>query len=88
MEIFFFSYSLSIFIYYYLALYSFVYSSKLLAFYINFSLQPRGLYSNVFAVEIHTYMQAEVMKVMFDLGPIPAMYDGVSFLLYIFGWQV
>ena len=35
-----------------------------------------------------THMQAEVMKVMFALGPIPAMYDGVSFLLYIFRWQV
>ena len=35
-----------------------------------------------------THMQAEVMKVMSDLGPIPAMYDGVSFLLYIFRWQV
>ena len=35
-----------------------------------------------------THMQAEVMKVMFDLGPIPAMYNGVSFLLYIFRWQV
>ena len=26
-----------------------------------------------------THMQAEVMKVMFDIGPIPAMYDGVTF---------
>ena len=47
--------------------------------------------STVFAVEL-TQMQAEVVKLMFDLGPIPAMdtslkffsFDGVSFLLYLF----
>ena len=33
-------------------------------------------------------MQAKLKEVKFDLGPIPAMYDGISFLLYMFRWQL
>ena len=33
-------------------------------------------------------MQAKLKEVKFDLGPIPAMYDDISFLLYMFRWQL
>ena len=33
-------------------------------------------------------MQAKLKEVKFDLRPIPAMYDGISFLLYMVRWQL
>ena len=33
-------------------------------------------------------MQAQLKEVKFDVGPIPAMYDSISFLLCMFRWQL